>query len=152
VVVTVRLVVVKAAVVQVVAVEGTTVVPLVTVLLYETIVVVVVEGETTVVVEYVANERQVVPEVVVVVDIVVTVMFEKVNVKVKFHKPNPRFRLVVTVVVKGPGKVACIGFSAGATAGTRAPSAPKVTQIMTRVLIASCLFKSVPSLLGDFGR
>ena len=49
----VRLVVVEAAVAQVVDVEGTIVVPLVTVLLYETIVVVVVEGETTVVVEYV---------------------------------------------------------------------------------------------------
>lgn len=50
VVVTVRLAVVAPTVVQVVDVEGTTVVPLVVVLLYEVVVVQEVEGETTVVV------------------------------------------------------------------------------------------------------
>jgi len=93
-----------------------------------------------------------VPDVVVVVDIVVTVMFEKVNVKVKFHQPYCTSLLVVTVVVKGPVKVVCIGFSAGAIVGTRIPSAARVTQTITRALIVSCLFKSVPPLLGDFGR
>ena len=70
------------------------------------------------------------------------------NVKVKFHGPNPQIELVVTVVTTDP----CIGFSAGAFPGTRIPSAARVTQTITRALIASCLFKSVPSLLGDFGR
>ena len=89
-----------------------------------------------------------VPEKVVVVDVLVTVMLLKVNVKVKFHQPYPTFLLVVTVVVTTP----CIGFIAGAIAGTRIPSAARVTQMITRALIASCLFKSVPSLLADFGR
>jgi len=71
-----------------------------------------------------------------------------VNVKVKFHQPYPTFVVVVTVVVTTPP----IGFSAGAFAGRRIPSAARVTQTITRALIASCLFKSVPSLLGDFGR
>jgi hypothetical protein len=100
----------------------------------------------------VIRERHDVPEVIVVVDIAFTVMFEKVNVKVKFHQPYPTFVLVMTMVVKGPGKVACIGFSAGAIPGTSTPSPARVTQTMTRALIASCLLKSVPSLLGDFGR
>jgi hypothetical protein len=93
-------------------------------------------------------ERHDVPEVVVVVVVAVTVMFEKMNTKVKFHQPYPTFTLVLTVVVTGP----CIGFSAGAIDGRRIPSAARVTQTITRALIASCLFKSVPSLLGDFGR
>jgi hypothetical protein len=64
-----------------------------------------------------------------------------VNVKVKFHGPNGQVEPVVTVVVTIP----CIGFIAGAFAGRRIPSAARVTQTITRALIASCLFKSVPS-------
>ncbi|MGA2238403.1 MAG: hypothetical protein ABSG74_04255 [Candidatus Bathyarchaeia archaeon] len=71
---TVRLVVVKAAVVQVVDVEGTNVVPLVRVCEYVVIVVEVVVGETIVVVCHTILERQVVPEVVVVVDVAFVVM------------------------------------------------------------------------------
>ncbi|MGA2238404.1 MAG: hypothetical protein ABSG74_04260 [Candidatus Bathyarchaeia archaeon] len=66
----------------------------------------------------------------------------------KFHGPNGQVDLVMTVVTTDP----CIGFSAGAFPGTRIPSAARITQTITRALIASCLFKSVPSLLGDFGK
>ena len=73
-VVIVRLVVVAAAVVQVVDVEGTIVVPLLRVCEYVVIVVEVVEGETIVVVYHTILERQDVPEVVVVVDVPFVVM------------------------------------------------------------------------------
>jgi len=59
---------------QVVDVEVTVVLPLVVVLVYVVNVVQEVEGETIVVVEYVTLGRQDVPEVVVVVDILVTVV------------------------------------------------------------------------------
>ena len=80
--------------------------------------------------------------------VIPVVMFEKMNVKMTPTEVPPVIDVVVTVVVTGP----CIGVIAGAIAGTRIPSAARVTQRITRALIASCLFKSVPSLLGDFGR
>ena len=77
--------------------------------------------------------------------VIPVVMFEKMNVKVTCSEVvipvTDVVVTVVTVVVTGP----CIGFIAGAIAGTRIPSAASVTQTMTRALIASCLFKSVPS-------
>ncbi|MGA2239146.1 MAG: hypothetical protein ABSG74_08035 [Candidatus Bathyarchaeia archaeon] len=77
--------------------------------------------------------------------VIPVVMFEKMNVKVAYTEVViPVTDVVVTVttvVVTGP----CIGFSAGAFPGTRIPSAARVTQTITRALITSCLFKSVPS-------
>jgi len=73
--------------------------------------------------------------------VIPVVMFEKMNVKTTCAVVVPEEYVVVTVVVTGP----CIGFIAGAIAGTRIPSAARVTQTITRALIASCLFKSVPS-------
>ena len=73
-------------------------------------------------------------------------MFEKVNERttvVKVIPPTVQAEVVVIVVVTGP----CIGFVAGAFPGTRIPSAAMVTHAMTRILIVSCLFKSVPSCL-----
>ena len=55
-------------------VEGTIVVPLVRVLVYVVVVVQEVEGETIVVVYHVTLERQDVPDIVVVVDILVIVL------------------------------------------------------------------------------
>ncbi len=74
---------------------------------------------------------------------VLVVMFEKVNVIMiaDILPLGGKVEVVVTVIVTGP----CIGFSAGAFSGTRTPSAARVTQTITRALIASCLFKSVPS-------
>ncbi len=84
------------------------------------------------------------------VTVILVVTFEKTNVKVAGSVTVvPVIDVVVTVVtvtVAGPSEVVvCIGFSAGAVVGTRIPSAPKVTQMTTRTLIASCLLKSVPS-------
>ena len=78
--------------------------------------------------------------------VILVVTFERMNVKVTITETvgvpiNDVVVVVVTVVVTGP----CIGFSAGAIVGTRIPSAARVTQTITRALIASCLFKSVPS-------
>jgi hypothetical protein len=77
--------------------------------------------------------------------VMLVVMLERMNVKTTCTEVVPvgtnAVVVVVTVVVTGP----CIGFIAGAIAGTRIPSAARVTQTMTRALIASCLFKSVPS-------
>lgn len=80
-----------------------------------------------------------------VVYVIPVIMFEKMNVKVTYTEamvPNSDVVVtVVTMVVTGP----CIGVIAGAIAGTRVPSAARVTQTTTRTLIASCLLKSVPS-------
>ena len=73
--------------------------------------------------------------------VMLVVMFEKMNVKTTCVVVVPEEYVVTTVVVTGP----CIGVIAGAIAGTRIPSAARVTQTITRALIASCLFKSVPS-------
>jgi len=73
--------------------------------------------------------------------VIPVVMFEKMNVRTTCTEVVPVTDVVVTVVVTTP----CIGFIAGAIAGTRIPSAARVTQRITRALIASCLFKSVPS-------
>jgi len=72
--------------------------------------------------------------------VMLVIMFEKMNVKMTPTEVPPVIDVVVTVVVTGP----CIGVIAGAIAGTRIPSAARVTQTITRALIASCLFKSVP--------
>jgi len=74
------------------------------------------------------------------VDVIVVVTFEKVNVSVKFCGPNVGKVLTYQVVT-----VTSIGLTAGAFAGTRTPSAARVTQTITMALIASCLFKSVLS-------
>jgi len=69
------------------------------------------------------------------------VMFEKTNTtEVKFSVPCGTTKVVNQVVT-----VMFIGFTAGAFAGTRTPSTARVTQTITRSLIRSCLFKSVPS-------
>ena len=68
----------------------------------------------------------------------VVVMFEKVKVKTKVFT---WYGVTVTVVVT----IAAIGFNAGALAGTRIASPAKITQVITRILTTSCLFKSVPS-------
>ena len=77
--------------------------------------------------------------------VMLVVILEKMNVKTTCTEVvvpvTDVVVTVVTVVVTGP----CIGVIAGAIAGTRIPSAARVTQTMTRALIASCLFKSVPS-------
>jgi hypothetical protein len=75
--------------------------------------------------------------------VILVVMFERVNMKVIIDVAplGGKVEVVVTVIVTGP----CIGFSAGAFPGTRIPSAARITQTITRALIASCLFKSVPS-------
>jgi hypothetical protein len=77
--------------------------------------------------------------------VIPVVMFEKMNVKMTCTEVvvpvTDVVVTVVTVVVTGP----CIGVIAGAIAGTRIPSAARVTQTITRTLIASCLLKSVPS-------
>jgi len=73
--------------------------------------------------------------------VIPVVMFEKMNVRTTCAVVVPEEYVVVTVVVTGP----CIGVIAGAMAGTRIPSAARVTQTITMALIASCLFKSVPS-------
>ena len=86
-------------------------------------------------------EYQTVPVATQEVYVLYSVMFKKVNVTVKFNDAPPQIPLVVTVVVTG----SCIGFTAGAFAGKRIPSAAMVTQAITRTLITSCLFKSVPS-------
>ena len=87
-----------------------------------------------------------VPERVYEVDVLVIVMFSKVNVTVNVHGPNPHIELVTTVVIRGPVVVGpCIGFTAGAFAGIRIPSAARVTQTIIRALTTSCLFKSLPS-------
>ena len=84
------------------------------------------------------------------VTVILVVTFEKMNVKVTGSETvvpvTDVVVNVVTVTVTGPSEVVvCIGFSAGAFPGTRIPSAARVTQTITRALIASCLFKSVPS-------
>ena len=73
--------------------------------------------------------------------VIPVVMFEKMNVRTTCAEVVPLTYVVVTMVVTGP----CIGVIAGAIVGTRIPSAARVTQTITRALIASCLFKSVPS-------
>jgi hypothetical protein len=72
---------------------------------------------------------------------VLVIMFEKVNEKTitDVLPEGGKVEVIVTVVVTGP----CIGFSAGAFPGTRIPSAARITQTITRALIASRLFKSV---------
>jgi hypothetical protein len=72
------------------------------------------------------------------VDVMVVVMFEKVSVKARVFT---WYGVTVTVVVT----IATIGFSAGAFAGTRTTSPARITQVITRALITSCLFKSVLS-------
>jgi hypothetical protein len=74
---------------------------------------------------------------------VLVIMFEKVNEKMitDVLLLGGKVEVIVTVVVTGP----CIGLSAGAFPGARIPSAARVTQTITRPLIAPCLFKSVPS-------
>jgi hypothetical protein len=132
--------VVPVTVVRIVDVEGTVVVP--RVLVVRKVVVVVVTRVGTVV-----EKRKVVNDgwetvVVYVIDVDTTyvVMFAKVNVKVKLYPPAHGMRVVLQVVT-----ITSIGLTAGAFAGTRTPSAAKVTQTITRTLITSCLFKSVPS-------
>jgi len=65
-------------------------------------------------------------------------MFEKVRVKTTVFT---WYGVTVTVVVM----VAAIGFNAGALAGTRIARPASTTQVITRTLTTSCLFKSVPS-------
>jgi hypothetical protein len=72
--------------------------------------------------------------------VILVVMFEKVNVKVKFCEPY-MFMVVVYQVVK----ITCIGFTAGVFAGTRTVSATSIMQAITTTLIPSCLFKSILS-------
>ena len=83
---------------------------------------------------------QIVVEAIYEVDVILVVTFEKVSVKVKLYEPNPAKVVVYQVVTVTP-----IGLTAGAFAGTRIPSAARVTQATTRTLITSCLLKSVPS-------
>jgi hypothetical protein len=74
------------------------------------------------------------------------VMLGKVNVRMTMYVPHVYVSvLFVTVAVVVTVTNPCIGFSAGVFAGIRIPSAARVTQMITRALIASCLFKSVPS-------
>jgi hypothetical protein len=72
------------------------------------------------------------------VDVMVVVTFEKVNVKTKVFTT---YGVTLTVVVM----VASIGVTAGALAGRRIASPARITQVMTKTLIAACLFKSVLS-------
>ena len=51
----------------------------------------------------------------------------------------------VAVVVVVEVVVACAGPTAGAFAGTRTTSAAMIMPAMTKILIASCLFKSIRS-------
>jgi hypothetical protein len=75
------------------------------------------------------------------VTVMLVVMFDRTNPIVTNTVVPPMIDCVTTVVVTGP----CIGFTAGAFVGIRTPSAARVTQTITRALIASGLFKSVPS-------
>ena len=72
--------------------------------------------------------------------LIVVVTFVKINVNVKFCGPNVGKVLTYQVVT-----VSAIGLTAGAFAGTRTPSAARVTQMITMALITSCLFKTVLS-------
>jgi hypothetical protein len=67
-------------------------------------------------------------------------MFEKVNVKTYVCGPSG-----TTVVVPVAVTVACISSTAGASMGTRTARATNVTQVITRTLVTSCLFKCVLS-------
>ena len=72
------------------------------------------------------------------VDVIVVVMFEKVNVRITVLYT---FAVTKTVVIM----VTAIGFTAGAFTGTRIANPARITHTITRALITSCLFKSVLS-------
>ena len=72
------------------------------------------------------------------VDVMVVVTFEKVSVNTMVFTT---YGVTVTVVVM----TAAIGAIAGAFAGTRIASPARITHVITRALITSCLFKSVLS-------
>jgi hypothetical protein len=85
-------------------------------------------------------DSAVVVVVVEVVDVSVMVTGYVVDVPVVVVAYVVDVAVVVVVVV-----VASAGPIAGAFVGTRTTSATRIMQTITRILIASCLFKSIPS-------
>jgi hypothetical protein len=137
--------VVTFSVVNVVDVDGTNVVPNLCVQVRVDTAVQEVVGTVTVTNQVVSVGTVLVLVSVYDVTVILVVMFERMNVKTTCTEVVPvgthAVVTVVTVVVTGP----CIGVIAGAIPGTSTPSPARVTQTMTRALIASCLLKSVPS-------
>ena len=70
----------------------------------------------------------------------VVVTFARTNVKVKFCTPIGVMKVVLQVVT-----ITSIGLIAGTFIGTRTASAASIVQAITRILIVSCLFKSILS-------